>query len=131
MNSMEKLKNTMNKSSDNMTYLIDNKKILCQHKKLEPLTDRRGKWIPETLYREIASIAKNDSPKCGTQEGREDLVHQELNNCEIDYDQYHCYDCSQSLCLEIKNKIKSLDKLYNLVKILNTNNEDINKCCGV
>ena len=32
---------------------------------------------------------KNDSPKCGTQEGEETLVHQELTNCEIDYDQYH------------------------------------------
>ena len=83
------------------------------------------------MYREIASIVKNYSPKCGTQEGGETLVRQELTNCEIDYDQYHCYDCSQSLCLEIKNKRKSLDKLYNLVKILNTNNEDIDKCCGV
>ena len=40
-------------------------------------------------------------------------------------------DCSQSLCLEIKNKRKSLDKLYNLVETLNTNNEDLDKCCGV
>ena len=48
---MEKLKNTMNKTSDNMTYIIDNKTFLCQHKKLDPLTARRGKWIPETLYR--------------------------------------------------------------------------------
>ena len=46
MNPMEKLKNTMNKTSDNMTYLIDNNKLLCQHKKLHPLTARRGKWIP-------------------------------------------------------------------------------------
>ena len=30
----------MNKNSDNMTYLIDNKTFLCQHKKLDPLTDR-------------------------------------------------------------------------------------------
>ena len=114
-----------------MTYLIDNKKFPCQHNKLDPLTARRVKLIPETLYREIASIVKNDSPKCGTKEGGEDLVHQELTHCEIDYDQYHCYDCSQSFCLEIKNKRKSLDKLYNLVEILNTNNEDIDKCCGV
>ena len=54
-----------------------------------------------------------------------------MTNCEIDYDQYHCCDCSQSLCVEIKNKRKYLDKLYNLVEILNTNNEDIDKCCGV
>ena len=39
----------MNKTSDNMIYLIDNKKCLCQHKILDPLTARRGKWIPETL----------------------------------------------------------------------------------
>ena len=41
----------MKKTSDNMAYLIDDKKFLCQHKKLDPLTARRGKWIPETLYR--------------------------------------------------------------------------------
>ena len=70
----------MNKTSDNMTYLIDNKTFLCQHNKLDPLTARRVKWIPETLYREIASIVKNDSPKCGTQEGGEDLLHQEFTN---------------------------------------------------
>ena len=83
------------------------------------------------MYIEIASIVKNDSPNCGTPEGGEDLLHQELTNCKIDYDQYHCSNCSQSLCLEIKNKRKSQDKLYNLVETLNTNNEDIDKCCGV
>ena len=83
------------------------------------------------MYREIASIVKNDSLNCGTTEGGEDLLHQELTNCDIDYDQYYCSDCSQSLCFEIKNKRKSLDKWYNLVETLNTNNEDIDKCCGV
>ena len=58
MNPMEKLKISMYKTSDNMAYLIDNKKFLCQHKKLDPLTARRGKWIPEEMYREIASIVK-------------------------------------------------------------------------
>ena len=41
-----------------MTYLIDNKTFLFQHNKLDPLTARRGKWIPETLYREMARIVK-------------------------------------------------------------------------
>ena len=101
----------MNKISENMKYLMDNKKILCQHKKLNPLTARRGKWIPETLYREIENIVKNVPQKCGTQEGEETLVHQELTNCEIKNDQYHCYDCSQSLCLEIKAKKNVLKKI--------------------
>ena len=66
----------MNKTSENTTYLIDNKKFLCQHNKFYPLTARRGKWISEKLYREIASIIKNDSPNCITPEGGEDLLHQ-------------------------------------------------------
>ena len=130
MNPMEKLKNTMNKTSGNMTYLIDNKKNLCQHNKLHPLTARKVKWISEILYREISSIITNDSPNCITPEGKVDLLHQELTNCRIDYDQYHFSDCSQLLCLEIKSKRKSLDKLYNIVETLNTNNEDLDKCCG-
>ena len=89
MNVMEKIKNTMNKSSNNMPCLIDNKTFLCQHNKLHTLTPRRGKWIPETLNRAIASIVKNDSTNCGTLEGGEDLLHQKLNHCKIDYDQYY------------------------------------------
>ena len=58
MNPMERIKNSMNKIPENMTYLMDNKMFLCQHKKLDPLTTRRGKWIPETLYREIEKIVK-------------------------------------------------------------------------
>ena len=37
MNPMEKLKNNMNKTSENMTYIIDNKRFLCKHNKLHPL----------------------------------------------------------------------------------------------
>ena len=131
MNPMEKLKNTTNKTSENMTYLIDNKKFQCQHNKLHALTDRRGKWISETLYRQITSIVNNDSPNCITPEDGEDLLHQKWTNFKIDYDQYHCSGFSQSLCLEIENKRKSLVKLYNLVNKLNMNNKFLDKCCGV
>ena len=44
MNPMEKLKNYMNKILENMTYHMDNKTFLCQYKKLDPLTARKGKW---------------------------------------------------------------------------------------
>ena len=73
-------------------------------------------WISETLYREIATIIKNNSPKCVTSEGGEDLSNKTLTNCKIDYDQYRCSDCTKSLFLAIKNKNKLLDQLYNLVK---------------
>ena len=39
----------MNTTSENMTYIIDNKKDLCKQNKLHPLTYSRGKWIPDTL----------------------------------------------------------------------------------
>ena len=42
----------MNTTSENMTYIFDNKKNLCQHKKLHPLTASRGKWISEKMYRD-------------------------------------------------------------------------------
>ena len=48
----------MNKTSENKTYLIDNKNIMCQHNKLHPLTERRVKWISETLYKDIENIIK-------------------------------------------------------------------------
>ena len=43
----------MNTSAEKMTYLVDNKTIMCQYTKLHPLTARRGKWISETIYRDI------------------------------------------------------------------------------
>ena len=52
-----------------------------------------------------------------------------MTNCDIDYDQYRCSDCTKSLCLEIF-KIY-LEKCYNLVKTLNMNDDDMEKCCGV
>ena len=58
MNPMEKHTKTMNKTLENTTYLIDNNFLLCQHKKLHPLTARRGKWISETLYRDIEKSQK-------------------------------------------------------------------------
>ena len=76
----------MNKTSENMAYLIDNKNILCQHNKLYPLSDRRGKWISETMYREIENIIQNNSQKYITSEYGEDLSNQKWTNCDIDYD---------------------------------------------
>ena len=55
---MEKQITEMNTTSENMIYLVDSKFFMCQHKKLNPLTARRGKWISETLYRDIENIIK-------------------------------------------------------------------------
>ena len=42
-----------NKTSDNVSYLVDNKKCLCQHGKLHPLIAIMGKCISETMYRYV------------------------------------------------------------------------------
>ena len=47
MNPMEKQITKMNTTSENMTYLVDNKTFLCQHKKLHPLTSREVKLMQE------------------------------------------------------------------------------------
>ena len=121
----------MNTTSANMTYLVDNKKYLCQHKKLHPLTARRGKLISEKMYKYIENIINQDSQKFVTSEGRDDSSNQKLTNCEIEYDQFCCSDCTKSLCLEIKNKMSVLKKLYDLVKALNLNDDNEEKCHGV
>ena len=106
----------MNKTSENTTYIIDNKTFLCQNNKLHPLKARRGKWISETIYRDIENIIKNDSQKYITSEGGEDLLNHKLTHCGIDYDVFPCSDCTKLLCLEVKKKKSALEKLYNLVK---------------
>ena len=85
----------MNNAAENTTYLIDNKTFMCQHNKLHPLTARRGKWIPETMYSDIENIIKNDSQKYISSEGIEDLLNQKLTNSEIDYDLFRCSDCTK------------------------------------
>ena len=53
MNHIEKYITKKNTTSDNITYLVNIKNILCQNNKLHPLTARRGKLISETIYRDI------------------------------------------------------------------------------
>ena len=73
MNPMGGAFKKMNKTSENMTYFIDNKTFLCQHKNLYPLTDRRVIWVSETMYRNIEKIVQHGSHKYITSEGGEDL----------------------------------------------------------
>ena len=66
-----------------------------------------------------------------TSESGEVLLNQILTNCEIDYDQYRCSYCTKSLCLDIKKEKSALEKLYNLVKTLNMNDDDVETFCGI
>ena len=54
-----------------------------------------------------------------------------MTNYDIEYDQFYCSDFTKSLCLDIKKKISVLKKLYHLVKTLNMNDDDEQKCHGV
>ena len=97
MNPMEKHKEK-NKTSENMTYIIDKKIFMCQHNKFDPLKARRGKQISERMYRYIEYIIQNDSQKYITSEGGEDLLSQKWTYCKIDYDLYSCSYSTKSLC---------------------------------
>ena len=70
------------------------------------------------MHRDIEKIIQLDSQKYIISEGGDDLSNQKWTNCDIEYDQYLCSDCNKSLCIEVKNKVSVLDKLYNLVKTL-------------
>ena len=48
-----------NTTSDNISYLIDDKKCLCQHEKLHPLTAIKVKCISEIMYIDLEGITQN------------------------------------------------------------------------
>ena len=104
---------------------------MFQHNKFQPLTAIRGKWISETMYRDIEKIIQQDPQKYIASEGGDILSNNKLTNCDIEYHQFCCSDCIKSLCLEIKKEMIALDKLYNLVKTLNINDDNEEKCCSV
>ena len=60
------------------------------------------------MYRYIEQIIHYHSQKYITSEGGYNLSNQKWTNCEIEYDQFCCSDCTKSLCLEIKNKMSAL-----------------------
>ena len=60
-----------NTTSNNIPYLVYNKKCLCQHEKLHPLTARKGKWISGKKYIDIEKFIQQDSHKFITSEGRD------------------------------------------------------------
>ena len=45
----------------NISYLVDNENFLCQHENFHPLTDRKGKYISETMYGYLEGIILKDS----------------------------------------------------------------------
>ena len=48
---------------------------------MQPLTDRRGKWISEKMYRDIEQIIHQDSHKYITSEGGDKLSNKKLTYC--------------------------------------------------
>ena len=58
----------INTNLKNLTCVVDNKKNMCQHNKLHPLTAKKVKWISETMYKDIEKIIHQDSQKYITSE---------------------------------------------------------------
>ena len=48
-----------NTTSYKVSFFVDNKNCLFQHKFLNPLTARKGKWISETMYRDLEKSLNN------------------------------------------------------------------------
>ena len=78
----------MNTTSENMTYLVDNKNNLCQHNKLHPLKARRGKWTSEKMYSNIEKIIQHDSQNYITSEGGDNQSNQIWTHCVIAYNKF-------------------------------------------
>ena len=60
MNPLENLNRERNPISENISYLFE-KKCLCPHGKLHPLTARKGEYISATMHRYLESIIMQES----------------------------------------------------------------------
>ena len=129
-NPLEKQITKINTNLKNLTCVVDNKKNMCQHNKLHPLTAKKLKWISETMYKDIEKIIHQDSQKYITSEGENILSNHKLTNYEIEYDHVCCSDCTKYLFL-VNKKMIVIKKLYNLVKALNMNDDNMENCYGV
>ena len=56
LNLMGKYVTKMNTTSENMTYLVHNKKNMCQQNKLHPLKHIKVKWTSEIMHRDIEKL---------------------------------------------------------------------------
>ena len=83
------------------------------------------------MYGDIEQIIQQDSHKYTTSEGRNDLLTQKFKNCDIEDDLFCFHYFTNSLCLDIKNKMNIIEKLYLLVKILNMKYNNDKKCYGI
>ena len=80
---MEKQIREKNKTSDNASYLVDNEKSICQHRKLYQLTARKEKFISETIYADLEGIIQQDSHIYINPQENEGLTTQKWTNDEI------------------------------------------------
>ena len=83
------------------------------------------------MYRDIEKLFSMTHRNTSLRKGGDNLSNQKLTNCDIEYDQFSCLYYTKSLCLVVKKKMNVLEKLYNLVKTLNMNDENEDKCYGV
>ena len=56
MNIMDHLESEQRRIYENIQFLIDNKKCLCDHGFLHTMKERKGKYTPENLYNHMKEI---------------------------------------------------------------------------
>ena len=102
-------------------YLIDNKRNLCEHGLLHPMTARKGKYIPHNVHTSMEDTFKNKlayNSELGLDSSFE-LTH--FNNHDISDKNMTCADCIKNLWDDMsRKKTEILKELHALVKALST-----------
>ena len=61
MNPYEHLLSEKSRIENKSQLLIDNKKHLCEHGGLHPMTERKGKYIPVNVYTSMKDTFKKNA----------------------------------------------------------------------
>ena len=93
MNPYEHLLSEKLRTKKKSQFLIDNKQHLCEHGGLYPITSRKGKYIPDSVYTSMKdTFNKNLQSKSVLGfDSSEEITH--FNNHDISYKKMRCGYC--------------------------------------
>ena len=105
MNPYEHLLSEQLRTKKKSQFLINNKKHLCEHGFLHPMTAQKGKYIPDNVYTSMKDIfnKKLQSKSVLGFDSSEEITH--FNNHDISYKNMRCGDCIKELWDDMSRKL--------------------------
>ena len=108
MNPYERLLSEKSRIENKSQFLIDNKQNLCKHGGLHPMTARKGKYIPVSLYISMKDTFINNWKSKSVLGINSSEVITNFTNYDISDINMRCEVCIKELCYDMSRKVDLL-----------------------